>query len=85
MIKSHKLIKAIEIFDHSFLFTAYADDLTFFLGDRDLVKYLINIFQTFLQISGLKPNTSKPEITGIGLLKEGYRGSLWVEISSSNC
>ena len=69
LIKSQELIKGIEIFDHCFLFTVYADDSTFFLGDSDSVKNLIDIFQTFLLFSVLKPNISKCEIAGIILLK----------------
>ena len=32
LTKSPKFIKGIEIFDHRFLFTAYADDSTYFFG-----------------------------------------------------
>ena len=69
LIKSQELIKGIEMFDHCFLFTVYADDSTFFLGDDDSVKNLIYIFRTFLLFSDLKPNISKCEIAGIILLK----------------
>ena len=69
MIKSQELIKDIEIFDQCFLFTAYADDSTFFLVDSNSVKNLIGIFQTFSQFSVLKTNINKCEIAGIDLLK----------------
>ena len=38
LIKSNKNIHGINIFNHDFLYTAYADDTTFFLKDLDSVK-----------------------------------------------
>ena len=52
-----------------FLYTAYADDPTFFLKDKKPVTELMNIFDTFSKFSGLKPNKSKYEIAGLGALK----------------
>ena len=43
-IKSNGNIKVIEIFQHVFLVTAYADYSTFFLRDILSVKELINSF-----------------------------------------
>ena len=34
LIKSNRNIKGIKIFENSFLYTAYADDSTFFLKDK---------------------------------------------------
>ena len=47
LINSQEVSKGIEVFDHCFLFTAYANNSTFFLGDSDSVKNLINILQIF--------------------------------------
>ena len=69
-IKSNENIKGIEIFKHAFLYTAYADDSTFFLRDIPSVKELINSFNQFYHFSGLKANIEKCEIAGIGSLKE---------------
>ena len=69
IIKSNKKIKGIEIFDHCYLYTAYADDTTFFLKDKESIKELIKMFALFSNFSGLKPNFSKCEIAGIGVLK----------------
>ena len=33
-IKENKKIKGLNIFNHTFLYTAYADDITFFLKDK---------------------------------------------------
>ena len=51
------------------LYTAYVDDSTFFLRDILSVKDLINSFNQFYHFSGLKANTGKCEIAGIGSLK----------------
>ena len=67
--KKHPEIKGIEIFEHYFPYTAYADDTTFFLKDAQSIENLVEIFNTFSLFSGLKPNLTKCEIAGIGALK----------------
>ena len=69
LIKQKKDIDGPTFFDHTFLYTAYADDTTFFLKDKESVKKVMNVFDTFSIYSGLKPNKSKCEIAGIGVLK----------------
>ena len=73
LIKQNKDIHGLTFFGHTFLYTAYADDTTFFLKDKESVKKIMNIFYTFSIYSGLKPNKSKCEIAGIGILKGMYR------------
>ena len=68
-IKSNENIKGIEIFKYVFLYTAYADDSTFFLRDILSVKELINSFNQFYHFSGLKANIGNCEIADIGCLK----------------
>ena len=68
-IKSNKNIKGASIFNHKFLYTAYADDTTFFLKDNISVFETLNIFHKFSLVSGLSPNTTKCEIAGILTLK----------------
>ena len=68
-IKKHPEIKGIEIFEHCFLYTAYADDTTFFLKDAQSIQNLVEIFNTFSLFSGLKPKLTKCKIAGIGALK----------------
>ena len=53
-----------------FLYTAFADDSTFFLNELLSVKNLIDTFTVFSLFSGLKANFSKCEIAGLGSLKE---------------
>ena len=68
-IKKRPEIKAIEIFEHCFLYTAYADDTMFFLKDAQSFENLVEVFNAFSLFSGLKPNLTKCEIAGIGALK----------------
>ena len=71
LIKQNKNIHGLTFFDHTFLYTAYADDTTFFLKDKESVKVVMNVFDTFPIYSGSKPNKSKwhPEM--------GVNGTLW--------
>ena len=69
LIKQNKDIHGLTFFDYTFLYTAYADDTTFFLKDKESVKKVMNVFDTFSIYSGLKRNKSKCEIAGIAVLK----------------
>ena len=69
VIKSNENIKGLNIFNHEFFYTAYADDTTFFLKDKISVFETLNIFHKFSLVSGLSPNATKCEIAGIGRLK----------------
>ena len=69
LIKENPHIKGLNIFDHCYLYSAYADDTTFFLKDVNSIKEMINSFHIFSRFSGLRPNLSKCEIAGIGVLK----------------
>ena len=66
MIKNNSKINGLNIFDHIFLYTAYADDATFFLKDIASIQELIKVFLQFFKYSGLKPNISKCSFAGIG-------------------
>ena len=67
-VKNNPKVKGLNIFKHEFLYTAYADDTTFFLKDRNSMTELMNELNIFSNISGLKPNKTKCEIAGIGVL-----------------
>ena len=69
LIKENPHIKGLNIFDHCYLYSAYADDTTFFLKDVNSIKEMVNSFHIFSRFSGLRPNLSKCEIAGIGVLK----------------
>ena len=70
LIKTNNDIQGIEIFNHEFLYTAHADDTTFFVKDLNSVKVILSSLDQFYTFSGLRPNLSKCEIAGIGVLKD---------------
>ena len=46
-VKINTKVKGLKIFRHKFLYTAYANDITFFLKDRKSIIELINELNTF--------------------------------------
>ena len=69
MIKCNPNIKGLNIFNHNYLYTVYADDTTFFLNDQKSIRELMKAFKLFSKFSGLKPNILKCEVAGISSLK----------------
>ena len=69
LIKSKPEIEGMTIFDYNYLYSAYADDTTFFLKDIISVKHMVDTFHFLSYFPGLKPNLIKSEIVGIGVLK----------------
>ena len=69
ILRNNADIKGLKIFDYCFLYTAYADDSTFFVSDILSINEVISCFKNFSLFSGLKPNLDKCEVAGIGLLK----------------
>ena len=59
----------LNIFDHCYLYSAYADDATFFLKDVNSIKEMVSSFHIFSHFSGLRPNLNKCVIAGTGVLK----------------
>ena len=80
LIKAKPEILGLTIFDYCYLYSAYADDTTFFLKDTISIKNIVDTFHLFSEFSGLKPNFSKCAITGIGVLK-GFQ----VAVSGMRC
>ena len=70
LAKSNSNISGLRIFQHDYLYTAYADDTTFFLKDMNSVKNVFSLIDNFLKVSGLRPNIKKCKIAGIGVLKK---------------
>ena len=58
----------MNIFQYTYLYTAYADDTTFFLKNKNSIRQLMETF-SFSQYSCLKPNYEKCEIARTGVLK----------------
>ena len=73
-------MKGINIFKHTYLYSAYADNTTFFLRDKRSIKELLNTFATFSKYSGLIPNHEKCEIAGIGVLKVAFCGMKCIDL-----
>ena len=69
LIRSKPEIKGLAIFDQCHLYSAYADDTTFFLKDTISTKHMVQAFYLFPYFSGLKSNLKKSEIAGIRALK----------------
>ena len=61
--------------DKTFLYSAYADDATFFFKDLDSIKHLVAELKLFYRFSDLKLNYYKCEIAGCGITK-GVLGAL---------
>ena len=69
MEKSNPNIKGLNIFSHNYLYTAYADDTTFFLNDQKSISELMKNFKLLSKFSGLKLHILKCEVAGISSLK----------------
>ena len=59
LIKNNTNIRGITIFNHAFLYTAFAEDSIYFLNELLSVKNLIDTFKVFSLFLGLKANFSK--------------------------
>ena len=68
LVRNNKDIKGLNVFDHLFLYTAYADD-TFFLENKESIEELVKTFTLFSSFPGLKPNISKCEICALDSLE----------------
>ena len=68
-IKTNNNIEGLNIFNHNFLYTAYADDTTFFIKNVNSATEIIKMFDYFPLFSGLNINKTKCKIAGIGVLK----------------
>ena len=69
LIKNNEKIKGLDILNYHFLYSAYADDSTFFLQNIDSAMKLARTLKEFSSFSDLSPNMSKCEIAGIESMK----------------
>ena len=69
LIKENPHIKWSNISYHCYLYSVYVDDTIFFLKDVNSIKIMVNSFHIFSRFSGLRPNLSKCETAGMGVLK----------------
>ena len=59
----------MNVFNNVFLYSPNADDTTFFVSDEDSAIEVMDAFDKFSLLSGLKPNKTKCEIVDIDALK----------------
>ena len=69
IVKNNKDIKSLKILGNTSLYTAYADDTTFFKKELGLIKELLNTISLYQWFSGLKPTLSNWKVAGIRLLR----------------
>ena len=62
-------ITGLTVFGHCYVCSAYVVNTSFFVKDTISTKDMADTFHFFSDFSGLKPNLSKCEITGIEVLK----------------
>ena len=61
LIKENPRINGSNIFNHCYIYSAYADDTSFFLNflkDVNSKKEMVNSFHIFSRFSGFRPNLS---------------------------
>ena len=75
LIKANPDIEGLQFFSHTFLYSAYADDTTFFLRNEKSATEVIKTFDKFSLYSGIIINNAKCEIAGIGV-KKGVKMTL---------
>ena len=75
MVRSNEQIEGLQLFDYTFLLSAYADDTTFFVTNIESIRLIFEIFEHFSAFSGFNLNKSKCEVSGIGV-KKGVKTAL---------
>ena len=75
LIKANPDTEGLQFFSHTFLYSAYADDTTFFLRNEKSATEVIKTFDKFSLYSGIIINNAKCEIAGIGV-KKGVKMTL---------
>ena len=68
-IKRNANIKSLNVCNNDFLYTAYADDTTFFLQNEKSAAEFLNNFNIMAQFFGLKANKWKCEVAEIRVMK----------------
>ena len=65
LIKTNNNIEGLNIFNHNFLYTAYADDTTFFIKNVNSATEIIKTFDFFSLFSGLNINKTNSKSQGV--------------------
>ena len=72
LIKANPNIEGLQFVSRTLLYSANADDTTFFLRNEKSITEVIKMFDKFPLFSGLKINNAKCEIAGI-VVKKGVK------------
>ena len=72
LIKANSDIEGLQFFSHTFLYSAYADDSTFFLRNEKSATEVIKTFDKFSLFSELKIDNAKLRMSAI-CVKKGLR------------
>ena len=67
LIKANPDIEGLQFFSHTFLYSAYACDTTFFLRNEKSETEVIKTFDKFSLFPELKINNAKCKIAGTGV------------------
>ena len=71
LTKENPDIEGLQLYSHTFLYSAYADLATFFPSNEKLAIEVMKTFDKFSLFSGLKINNAKCENAGISVQKGG--------------
>ena len=83
LIKSKSEIKGLTIFDLCYLYSAYADDTTFFFQDTTSMKHMVDVFLSFFVFFWIKTKLKKIWNCGYLSPESGSSGSLWFTLCRS--
>ena len=80
LIKKNPHIKGLNIFNHCYLYFAYADDITFFLRDASSIKEMVNSFSYLLSFFWIRTKFKQMWDCWYRGLERGQSGSLWYKM-----
>ena len=77
LFKANYKIWGLNIFQYTYLYTAYTDDATSFLKNKNFIRQIIETLSTFSQYSCLKFNNENCKIVGTRVLKSVKVAVCW--------
>lgn len=83
LVRKSNAIKGIQIGDKATKISQYADDVTFFLQDRDSLLALIQVIDRFSRLCGLRMNPKKSHLLLLGGYKDPPSSIGGINLSAS--
>ena len=77
LIKANPDIEGLQFFSHTFLYSAYADDTTFFLRNEKSATEVTKMFDKFSLFSGLKLIRQSVNLLAL-VSKKGWHSVEWI-------